>query len=87
MLEEMMGLESHQEGSDDYVHGLIEIIWVCSCLFADASGYLQVGDCWECADNQAVALPRFWGSATQDLICEQRVLERYRYFPVALPRP
>jgi hypothetical protein len=47
MLEEMMGLESHQEGSDDYVHGLIEIIWVCGWLFADASGYLQVGDCWE----------------------------------------
>ena len=46
MLEEMMGLESHQEESDDYVHVLIEIIWVCSCLFADASGYLQVGDCW-----------------------------------------
>jgi hypothetical protein len=36
--------------------------------------------------SNAVALPRFWGSATQDLFSEQRVLERYRCFPVALPR-
>ncbi len=46
MLEEMMGPEPYQEGSDDYVHGLIEISWVRSGLFADAPGYLQVGDCW-----------------------------------------
>ena len=60
MLEEMMCLESHQEGSDDYVHVLIEIIWVVVVYLR----MLQVIFKWEIVgseDKQRGSATKFLG--------------------------
>ena len=59
MLEEMISLESHQEGSDDYVHVLIEIIWVA----VDCLRMLQVIFKWEIVGSE----DKQHGSATKEL--------------------
>jgi hypothetical protein len=61
------------------------------CLAGMSRNSFQVGELLGVKSvsplSNAVALPGFWGSATQGLFWEQNVLERYRFFPVALPKP